>query len=250
MKSFAHLLANQFRKPSGLLGLYATWFMAKYNRARIARAIAMCAIQETDVVLEIGFGPGIGIAMAAALAKYGKIFGLDFSKAMVRKASRRNRSLIAAGKVELNFGDLNPAPFPDNFFDKIFAVNVVYFWPQPARELGEIARMLKPGGRLVLYFTDRLAMDAVPHTNTGVFHKYTAEEFLPIISRCALKNPAAGCEESSIPREIKHTYNRSLTPEQAPGNSLAVGFRNVRYESKIETRMGREFLGHCFIAEK
>jgi hypothetical protein len=55
-------------------------------------------------------------------------------------------------------------------------------------------------------------MDAVPHTNTGVFHKYTAEEFLPIISRCA--------------------------------------FGNVKYESKIEIRMGREFLGHCFIAEK
>jgi SAM-dependent methyltransferase len=150
--------------------------------------------------------------MAAALAKRGKIFGLDFSKAMVKKASGRNRSLIAAGKVELTLGDLNPAPFPDSFFDKIVAVNVVYFWPQPGRELGEIARMLKPGGRAVLYFSDRLAMDAVPHTNTGVFHKYTAEEFLPIISRCA--------------------------------------FRNVRYESKIEIRMGREFLGHCFIAEK
>ena len=72
--------------------------------------------------------------------------------------------------------------------------------------------MLKPGGRLVLYFTDRLAMDAVPHTNTGVFHIYTAEEFLPIISRCE--------------------------------------FSNVKRESKVETRMGREFLGHCFIAEK
>jgi len=39
-----------------------------------------------------------------------------------------------------------------------------------------------------------------------------------------LKNPAASCGESSIPMERKHTYSRSLTPEQAPGNALAVGF--------------------------
>jgi SAM-dependent methyltransferase len=212
MKSIANLLANQFRKPSGLLGLYAARFMVKNNPDRIAWAIDMCNIRETDVVLEIGFGPGIGIAMAAALAKQGKIFGLDFSKDMVKKASRRNRVLIDAGNVELKFGSLNPAPFPGNSFDKIFAVNVVYFWPRPEQELGEIARMLKPGGRAVLYFSDRLFMDTVPYTNTGVFKKYTAEEFLPVISGCA--------------------------------------FSKVRFESKVHMRMGKEFLGHCFIAEK
>jgi hypothetical protein len=39
-----------------------------------------------------------------------------------------------------------------------------------------------------------------------------------------LKNPAASCRESSIPMERKHTYSRSLTSEQAPGNALAKGF--------------------------
>jgi SAM-dependent methyltransferase len=212
MKFIPDLLANQFRRPSGLLGLYAARFMIKNNADRIAWTFDMCNIRETDVVLEIGFGPGIGIAMAAARAKQGKIFGLDFSKDMVKKASRRNKALIAAGSVELKFGSLNPAPFPDIFFDKIFAVNVVYFWPRPELELGEIARMLKPGGRAVLYFSDRLFMDTVPYTNTGVFKKYTAEEFLPVISRCP--------------------------------------FSSVRYESKVHMRMGKEFLGHCFIAEK
>jgi ubiquinone/menaquinone biosynthesis C-methylase UbiE len=212
MKFIADLLANQFRRPSGLLGLYASRFMIKNNPDRIAWAIDMCNIQETDVVLEIGYGPGIGIAMAAALAKRGKIFGLDFSRDMLKKATRRNKALIAAGNVELKFGSLNPAPFPDNFFDRIFSVNVVYFWPRPEQELGEIARMLKPGGRAVFYFSDRLFMDTVPYTNTGVFRKYTAEEFLPVISRCP--------------------------------------FSKVRYESKVHMRMGMEFLGHCFIAEK
>src|SRR5271157_3974642 len=40
-----------------------------------------------------------------------------------------------------------------------------------------------------------------------------------------MKNPAASCEESSIPMERKHTCTRSLTPKQASRNALAVGFK-------------------------
>jgi membrane-associated phospholipid phosphatase len=47
---------------------------------------------------------------------------------------------------------------------------------------------------------------------------------LLMVPRKKLKNPAASYGESSIPMERKHTYSRSLTPEQAPGNTLAVGF--------------------------
>jgi SAM-dependent methyltransferase len=212
MKFFDNLLARQFRRPTGLLGIVAVRFMEKSNMDEIKWALELCAIRAYDIVLEIGFGHGRGIAMAAAHAAQGKVFGLDFSKDMVKKAAKLTRALVSAKRVELKLGDLNPAPFPGDFFDKIFAVNVVYFWPDPRKELNEIARMLKPGGRAVLYLSDRRSMDAIPATNTGVFHKYTADEFLPIISSCA--------------------------------------FRNVRYESRVQTVKGREFLGHCFIAEK
>jgi SAM-dependent methyltransferase len=212
MTLLAHILANQFRRPSGLLGLYAQRFMLNNNSPKIEWAIKLCDIQDTDIVLEIGFGPGIGISMAATLAKQGKIYGLDFSKAMMKKASRYNKVLIGNGKVVLRLGDLNPAPFPGNFFDKIFAVNVVYFWPRPEKELNEIARMLKPGGRAVFYLSDRLSMDLIPFTNTGVFHKYTAEEFFSVISACA--------------------------------------FSGVTYQSSVQMRDGKEFLGHCFVAIK
>jgi ubiquinone/menaquinone biosynthesis C-methylase UbiE len=184
--------------------------MLKNNSPRIEWAINLCDIQDTDIVLEIGFGPGVGISMAAAKTKLGKIYGLDFSKDMMKKATRYNRSFIENGRVELRLGELKPAPFPDNFFDKIFAVNVVYFWPQPEGELKEIARMLKPGGRVVLCLSDRLSMDAVPFTNTGVFHKYTAQEFLPVISACP--------------------------------------FSRVTFESSVQIRNGKEMLAHCFVA--
>jgi hypothetical protein len=50
------------------------------------------------------------------------------------------------------------------------------------------------------------------------------EKYLYPYERDELKNPAASCEESSIPMERKHTYGRSLTPKQASRNALAVGF--------------------------
>ncbi len=212
MVPFAHLLAQQFRKPSGLLGRYALNFMLRNNRTKIEWAVHLCDIQENDVVLEIGFGPGIGIATAAALATKGKVYGLDFSRAMVRRAARHNRALVKTGRVILLFGDAGDAPFADNFFDRLFAVNVVYFWPDPRCELSEVLRILKPGGRAVFYVTDRLSMDATPYTNTGVFHKYTAQEFLPVLQGTA--------------------------------------FSSVRYESTTQTRNGKPVLGHCFIAVK
>lgn len=55
-------------------------------------------------------------------------------------------------------------PFPDATFDKALCVHVVYFWPDLMRSLGEIARVLKPGGRFALLFRTKAnkAVDAFP----------------------------------------------------------------------------------------
>ena len=126
-----HIIARQFRKPSGLLGLYSTAFMKRNNTPRIEWAIAECDIQPADTALEIGFGPGIGIGLAAAKLTTGKLYGVDMSRSMVRAATRRNRRLLQSGKVALVYGSLSPAPFPDCFFDRVFGVNIIYFWPDP-----------------------------------------------------------------------------------------------------------------------
>jgi SAM-dependent methyltransferase len=211
--TFLHnLLASQFRKPSGLLGRYSAWFMTQNNSPKIQWAVDKCDIRATDTVLEIGFGPGHGIRMAAARATGGIVYGLDFSPTMVKKASRYNRPLIAAGKVRLTLGDLNPAPFADKFFDRIFAVNVVYFWPTPEQELSEIVRILKPGGKAVFYLSDRHSMAKIGFTNTGVFTKYTADEFRSVLSSC--------------------------------------NFTAIESETRVSLRNGIEFTGHCFTATR
>ena len=206
------LLAPHFRKPSGLLGWYAARTMSQRNVTRTQWTIDACDIRPGHVVLEIGFGPGYGLAMAAERAAEGTVYGLDFSSFMVKMAARKNRGLVAAERVVLVKGDLSPAPFQNDFFDRIFAVNVAYFWPKPLAELSEIKRILKPGGRAVLYLSDRLSMDSIPVTNTGLFTKYTAQEFMAVLSGAV--------------------------------------FARIDFETKTEEVQGIQFTGHCFVLEK
>ena len=67
-------------------------------------AIAALEIAPTDVVLEIGFGPGCAIEALAAMTPKGKVFGVDPSEEMLTSASRRNRGAIGEGRVRLMKG--------------------------------------------------------------------------------------------------------------------------------------------------
>jgi ubiquinone/menaquinone biosynthesis C-methylase UbiE len=101
-----------FRRPSGLAGRLVGFVMASRssNRERNHRAIDLLQIRDGDRVLEIGFGPGLAIEMAARLAGSGNVVGVDHSEIMLRQASRRNRAAIAAGRVELHLASADALP--------------------------------------------------------------------------------------------------------------------------------------------
>ena len=78
--------------------------MELINAAPNREAIDALEIGPTDVVLEIGFGPGCAIGSLAEMAPRGKIFGVDPSEEMLTSASRRNSRAIAEGRVRLMKG--------------------------------------------------------------------------------------------------------------------------------------------------
>ena len=55
-------------------------------------------------------------------------------------------------RITLLEGDGASLPLPDDTFDAVLSVHNIYFWPEPERTIGEIARVLRPGGRVVLAF--------------------------------------------------------------------------------------------------
>jgi ubiquinone/menaquinone biosynthesis C-methylase UbiE len=177
-----HRLAQQFRQPTGFLGRLSGFFF-RINLEGIEWTINLLAIQPTDHVLEIGFGPGHGIQQVARLAAQGRVAGVDFSETMLQQASRRNAVAIAAGLVELRLGDASALPYPDDAIHKVFATNVVYFWKDPLANLQELRRVMKPGGRLALYVISKDDLIKFKVTQTGVYQLYTGEDLVRLLAQ-------------------------------------------------------------------
>ncbi len=148
-----NLLRRMFGRPEGLLGRLGGAIMARTNRACAALVIDELDVRPNERVLEIGFGPGVAVALAAARADQGHVAGVDASAEMLKQATARNAAAVRAGRVELRTGTAERLPFADDSFDKALAINSMQLWPDAPAGLRELRRVLKGGGRLVLAFT-------------------------------------------------------------------------------------------------
>jgi cyclopropane fatty-acyl-phospholipid synthase-like methyltransferase len=172
-------IVDQFRRPHGALGHLAGWIMAARgsNRARNTWTVGLLEIGPNDRVLEIGCGPGLGLAEAARQATAGRVVGLDHSETMLGQARARNATAIAAGGVELVLGGLEKVAGLPGPFDKIFSINVVQFLPDRAAAFATLLGKLAPGGTVATTYMPR-------HRNpTRADAERTAREIADILAR-------------------------------------------------------------------
>jgi ubiquinone/menaquinone biosynthesis C-methylase UbiE len=141
---------RQYGSPHGIMGWLAGERMVRQHRSETAWTINLLDIQPDDTVLEIGFGAGQGIKLAAEKVSDGHVMGIDHSETMVRVATRRNIRAVRAGCVVLSQGDIASLPFEDQHFDKIVTIHTLYFWLEPSQVPRELYRVLKPGGRVAI----------------------------------------------------------------------------------------------------
>jgi SAM-dependent methyltransferase len=151
-------IGSQLKSPNGRLGHLAGAIMAVLNREPNARAVAALDVCPEDTILELGCGPGMALKQMASAATRGLVIGLDSSPDMLAQAARRNRATMRAGKTRLVLGRFDALPLQSESVDKILAVNVAYFFRDNADELREAYRVLRPGGRVAVYATDRESM--------------------------------------------------------------------------------------------
>jgi ubiquinone/menaquinone biosynthesis C-methylase UbiE len=147
------MLLRAFGRPQGVLGRLGGMIMARTNRDCAAWAIGLLDVKPNDAVLEIGFGPGAGIALLLERTPAGHVAGVDPSPEMVGQATARNAAAIGRGQVELLRGSADALPFADATFDKAFAINSMQVWPNAMAGLKEMRRVVKPGGTVALGFT-------------------------------------------------------------------------------------------------
>lgn len=125
------------------------------NRQRNAWTIELLDLKPHDRFLEVGFGPGIALAMAAKRITTGRIVGIDHSDLMRRQAAHRNAAAIADGRMALHCGGLDVLAHIDGGFTKVASANVVQFWDDPQTAFGALFRVMADGGRIATTYQPR-----------------------------------------------------------------------------------------------
>lgn len=150
------------REPdkSTIARAYAQWapfydfvFGAVFREGR--RASISAAERVGGAILDVGAGTGI------AFSQYGtrnRIVGVDLSEPMLKKARERISEEKLAHVAGVAVMDAENLAFPDESFDVVIAQYVVTAVPHPEAALNEFARVLRPGGEIVLL--SRLSEDA------------------------------------------------------------------------------------------
>jgi SAM-dependent methyltransferase len=129
---------------------YAAWRETTLGRIteRLERAVVLDLVGSPRglELLDVGAGDG---AYALPLAKQGaRITALDVSLPPLRALDRRARE--SGPELSIVAADAQELPFDDGTFDAVIAVTALCFVRSPGRAVAEIARVLRPGGRLVL----------------------------------------------------------------------------------------------------
>lgn len=112
-------------------------------------AVGLAALLDLGDVLDVGSGDG---AAASSLAPYCRsLTCVDTSVKMIESARER---LLRHAHVQAQVADVHELPFADASFDSVLMFHTLTYAERPARALSECARVLRPGGRLVVLCLD------------------------------------------------------------------------------------------------
>jgi SAM-dependent methyltransferase len=116
--------------------------------------LELMQIASTDNLLDVGCGAGWLSRILAQRVPEGRVVGMDISDEMIHHARRAS---VDFTNLVFIVGEVNEIPWEANFFTKAISVESSYYWPDPAKGIREIFRVLAEGGSawiLINYYRD------------------------------------------------------------------------------------------------
>lgn len=175
LSPISRLIARQLAYPKGWFGRVVMARALNWgNRELISATMDALALRPEDTFLDVGFGGGAALELAARRGVT-HLLGIDPSPDAVAVV-RGKLSGRAALKLWLERASVRQLPFADHSVDAILSTNTVYFWPDLAPAFRELHRVLRPGARLALGFSgaDKLRNFGTITQHGFVFHETEA----------------------------------------------------------------------------
>jgi SAM-dependent methyltransferase len=139
------------RSDSGL-DLTSDFWMHRHFRAMAAlysSLLSEAGLLPGDRVLDLGCGSGTHFEWIAQLiGPEGSIVGYDPDDENLKLAADRIAGKAYAGRVELHNGPIDKLPFSDGEFDAVWCAGTLQYEPDPVASIGEMVRVVRPGGRV------------------------------------------------------------------------------------------------------
>ncbi len=101
-------------------------------------------------MLDIGTGPGHIPFLVCAADPEAEVVGIDLSQNMLRLAEEKRAASPHRSRVEFRTADAKGLDFPNDSFDTVFSNTILHHIPDPRTLLAEAARVLRPGGVLLI----------------------------------------------------------------------------------------------------
>lgn len=164
------------RPLAGMLGYREAWLTgipeaAIESFAGTGNPFSVGELRFGEQVVDIGCGAGIDSLIAAKMvAPNGEVIGIDMTPAMLEKA-RKSAQEGGFSNVEFKKAFAEELPIPDEWADVVISNGVLNLMPDKPAALREMARVLKPGGRLQI--GDILVQKEVPHKAKQKIHLWT-----------------------------------------------------------------------------
>ena len=124
--------------------------IAKYRE----RMLELCPTGNGSTVLDVGCGPGSETTrIARRVGKTGMVYGIDASEAIIAEA-RRRKPEVRPAPLQFQVCDAHGLTFKDASFDLCRAEKVFLYLENPATAIAEMARVTRPGGRVIVFDFD------------------------------------------------------------------------------------------------